>query len=187
MPDIELFTHLAEIAGVFVGFGALIAVRSRRPTDWQELVPMRNVVALGMLTVAAALAPVTVAGFDVTDHQVWVVSSLVVLAGMALLFVANALTPEYRTYWGSAATLHWRWTDALQTVLSLVYMAVMPVGLLFIALGVAPRLDAAIYAAAVVLLLLSAGWALLTLVFAQRGPDRHTRQHAHEESRRSPA
>ena len=33
MQDTELFLSLAEIAGVFVGFGALIAVRSGGPTE----------------------------------------------------------------------------------------------------------------------------------------------------------
>ena len=178
MPDTELFTHLAEIAGVFVGFGALIAMRRDRPTDWQELMPLRNVVAMGFLTVVAALAPVIVAGFDMPGHRVWVISSVVVVVGIALLFVADSLTPEYRTYWGSAATLHWRWTDALQMAGNAIYMALVPVGLLVILLGVAPHLDAALYAAIVVSLLFGAGWALLTVVFAQRAPDKRPRHHA---------
>lgn len=178
MPSIDLYTHLAEIAGVFVGFGTLIAVRDRRPSDWQELVPMRNVVALGMLTVVAALTPVLVAQFDLAEHQIWVVSSVVVLVGMALLFVANSMTPEYRTYWGSAATLHRRWTDTFQGALTALYMAVVLAGLVVIVLGLAPHLDAALYCAVVVLMLVGAGWALLTLVFTQQAPQRHVRHHA---------
>jgi len=178
MPDVDLFTHLAEIAGVFVGFGALIALREGRPSDWRELMPMRNVVALGMLTVAAALAPVTMAGLGLEEHRVWVASSLVVLVGMVMLFVANAVTTEYRTYWGSAATLHWSWTVGFQMVLNVFFMVLVPVSLLVVVLGLAPDLDAGIYASVVVLLLLGAGWALLTLVFAQRDPDRHPRHHA---------
>lgn len=40
-----------------------------------------------------------------------------------------------------------------------------------IALGVVPELEAALYYAVVVLILLGAGWALLGLVFAQRLPE----------------
>lgn len=34
--ETELFMHYAEIAGVFVGFGALISMRSARPTDLHD-------------------------------------------------------------------------------------------------------------------------------------------------------
>ena len=37
MQDTELFLSLAEIAGVFVGFGALIAVRSGGPSDAADI------------------------------------------------------------------------------------------------------------------------------------------------------
>lgn len=64
MVDAELLVPLAEIAGMFVGFGALIAVRSSGPTQPLELAPMRSMVSLGMLTIAAALAPRTLGGFS---------------------------------------------------------------------------------------------------------------------------
>jgi hypothetical protein len=46
MQDTSLFLSLAEIAGVFVGFGALIAVRSGGPSEPHEVTPMRAVVAI---------------------------------------------------------------------------------------------------------------------------------------------
>jgi hypothetical protein len=39
MPDTELFLSLAEIAGVFVGFGALIALRSSDAHPCRPSVP----------------------------------------------------------------------------------------------------------------------------------------------------
>ena len=45
MQNVELFVHMAEIAGVFVGFGALIAVRSGGASG-AEVAPMRAVVSL---------------------------------------------------------------------------------------------------------------------------------------------
>ena len=59
MQDTELFLSLAEIAGVFVGFGALIASGAGGASEPQEVAPMRLVVGFGMLTIIAALAPVT--------------------------------------------------------------------------------------------------------------------------------
>ena len=74
MQDTDLFLELAGIAGVFVGFGALIAVRSGGGTELPEVAPMR-MVSMAMLTIVAALAPVTLARYDLTDHQVWALGS----------------------------------------------------------------------------------------------------------------
>lgn len=63
MVDGELFVHLAEIAGVFVGFGALIAVRSEEASDAHTVEYLRGVVEGGLLVVVAALAPLVVSRF----------------------------------------------------------------------------------------------------------------------------
>jgi hypothetical protein len=75
MQDAELFLSLAGIAGVFVGFAALIAVRSGGPSDPLEVAPMRMLVSMAMLTIVAALAPVALGRYDLTDHEVWALSS----------------------------------------------------------------------------------------------------------------
>ncbi len=59
MQDADLFMELAGIAGVFVGFGALISVRAGGARDAFEIAYMRGVVSFGLLTIVAALAPVT--------------------------------------------------------------------------------------------------------------------------------
>ena len=59
IEDTELFLSLAEIAGVFVGFGALISIT--RKGGAAELVHLRGVVVGALLVVAAALIPVALA------------------------------------------------------------------------------------------------------------------------------
>jgi hypothetical protein len=175
MADTEMLVPLAEIAGVFVGFGALIAVRSGGPTDPREVAPMRSVVSLGMLTIVAALAPSTLGGFDLTEHEVWSLSSAVALVGWLVIFAATARTPEYRAGWAAElaeqrAGSRPRWLVASEwAALSLLMVVLMLIPILII-VGVSPNLDAALYYALVVLLLLAAGWTLLGLVFAQRRP-----------------
>ena len=86
MQDTELFMGLAGIAGVFVGFGALIAVRSGGLSDAFEVTYVRFVVWIGMLTVVAALAPVTLGPYGLGEHEVWVLSCVILVAaylGMA--------------------------------------------------------------------------------------------------------
>ena len=174
MQDTELFMELAGIAGVFVGFGALIAVRSGGPTDAQEVVPMRMVVWLGIMAVIAALAPVTVGRYGLTDHQVLALSSVLVLVAWGVMFVSLARTPEYKTAWTAELeadrVARSRWLVVVGGAAYLLLMIAMVLAPIIIILGVAPDLEAALYFTYVVLILLGAGWSLLGLVLSQRRP-----------------
>jgi hypothetical protein len=171
MQDADLFLSLAGIAGVFVGFGALIAVRSGGPSEPLEVAPMRGVVLMGMLTVVAALAPVTLGRYDLTDHQVWALSSALALVGLLGMGALSARTPEYKAGWAmSAAAVKLTPGEVVGTAAYVLYMIVMVLAPIIIILGVAPDLEAALYFTYVVLILLGAGWTLLWLVFMQRRP-----------------
>jgi len=171
MQDADLFLSLAGIAGVFVGFGALIAVRSGGPSDPLEVAPMRMMVSMAMLTIVGALAPVTLGRYDLTDHQVWALGSALILVGWLLIVVFSARTPEYRAGW--AAGIAETKVTPIAVVGWAVYALYMIASFLtpiIIVLGVAPELEAALYFTCVVLILLGTGWILLGLVFAQRRP-----------------
>ena len=56
MQDTDLFLELAGIAGVFVGFGALISVRSGGPRGVDEVSSIRWVVSLAMAIYLTAVA-----------------------------------------------------------------------------------------------------------------------------------
>ena len=171
MQDADLFMELAAIAGVFVGFGALIAVRSGGPSDPLEVAPMRMVVSMAMLTIVAALAPVTLGRYDLTDHQVWALSSALAWVGFALIPAVSARTPEYRVAWSmSTAASRLTLGHVIYWAAFALYLVVLVVAPIVIVLGVAPELEAALYFTVVVLILLGAGWVLLGLVFAQRLP-----------------
>lgn len=165
MEDADLFLELAGVAGVFVGFGALIAVRSSGAGP-DEVGLMRGVVSFGLLTVVAALAPVTISRYAPTEHQVWAVSSGLAIVGLVGLIVVMARTPEYRanmaTAWRSRG---FRAIENGASVALAIALGLVPIVIL---LGLAPELEAALYFTLVVLLLLGAGWVLLDLVFSQR-------------------
>ena len=174
MPDTELFLSLAEIAGVFVGFGALIAVRSGGASGVAEIAYMRAVVSMGMLAVVAALAPVTLSRYDFSAHQVWVLSGALALVGWCVLFVLMVRTPEYRANvaaeFEADRVTRSRGLVAVGTTVWLFYVVAMVLVPIIIVLGLRPEMEAALYFTLVVLILLGAGWTLLTLVFAQRAP-----------------
>ena len=175
MQVTELFMELAGIAGVFVGFGALIAVRGGGVSGREEVAGVRGVVSMGALTIAAALAPVTLSRYDLTEHQVWALSAVLVVVGLVVMIGAMARTPEYRANWSvemeAARTAQRpRWLVAVEGaayVLGMLAWVGIPI---IVVLGVAPDLDAALYFTVVVLSLAMAGWTLLGLVYLQRGP-----------------
>jgi hypothetical protein len=171
MQDADLFMGLAGIAGVFVGFGALIAERSGGPSDPLEVAPMRMMVSFAMLTIVAALAPVALGRYDLTDHQVWALSSALALVGFVLIPAVSARTPEYRAGWAvSIAAVRLTLSDVVGWAFYALYMIVLVVAPIIIILGVAKELEAALYFTYVVLIMLTAGWTLLMLVFSQRRP-----------------
>jgi len=171
MQDADLYLALAGIAGVFVGFGALIAVRSGGPSEPEEVAYMRSVVGLGMLTVVAAVAPVTIGRYDLTDHLVWALSSALTLVGSLLMVAVSARTPEYRAGWSTtAATARLTPGELASWAVFVLYLIALVLTPIIIALGVALELEAALYFTYVVLILLGAGWTLLALVYSQRRP-----------------
>jgi len=170
MQDTELFLSMAEIAGVFVGFGALIAVRSGGEGEPQEVAPMRLVVGLGMLTVIAALAPVTLGRYDLGDHEVLALSSVLVAIVFGVLLFVHLRSPEYREARAIVMPTHPTVQTALENVAWLLIGGGSALALVAIVLGVAPDLEAALYLTVVVLLLVLAAWTLLWLVFMERRP-----------------
>ena len=175
MQNPELFIHLAEIAGVFLAFGALIAVRSGGASGRLEVAYTRGMVSLGVLVVVAGIAPVSLGFFDLAEHQVWALSSVLFVVLALVMTVAIARTPEYRAniaaeFEAARTPSRTRWIPVGETVASMASILVMVLIPVVILLGVAPDLEAGLYFALVALILLGAAWALLALVFAQRQP-----------------
>jgi hypothetical protein len=175
MQDADLFMELAGIAGVFVGFGALIAVRSGGASGREEVAGVRGVVSMAALTIVAALAPVTLSRYELTEHQVWALSAVLVLVGLVVMVGAMAMTPEYRANWsaGIEATRtaqRPRWLVAVEGAAYVLLMLAWVVIPIIVVLGVAPDVEAALYFTVVVLSLAMAGWTMLGLVYLQRGP-----------------
>jgi hypothetical protein len=164
MQDVDLFLELAAIAGVFVGFGALIAVRGGGVSDTFEVAYMRGVVSMGLLTVVGALAPVTFGRYDLSEHEVWALSSVVLLVGVVGVAAAITLSPESRA---AEMELPRRIERVAMAVWVLWTIAVLLTPIVILS-GVAPNLEAALYFTVVVLILLWTAFLLLQMVFRRR-------------------
>lgn len=166
MEDVELFTHLAEIAGVFVGFGALISIRSEATRD-EEVMMIRMIVLFGLLVVVAALTPVMISGFGVTGHGLWAPSAVVFLV----------------LWWGSSVLNRWdlERTRVLATVTRRARTRMeipaaplwlsMNAALILILTGRLPDQEPALYLTAVTVNLVLTAGMLLYLVYLQRRPE----------------
>jgi hypothetical protein len=162
MQDVDLFLALAEIAGIFVGFGALIALRSGATADPAEVMFVGMVVWMGVQAVAGALAPVAISRFGVTGHALWLTCSVIVLA---LFWIADAvvqrLSPERRAILAAMPQK----ARVRQELVGVPFWLPMNVALALIVLGVLPTYEEALYFAALVLLLLfDAGLVLLMVL-----------------------
>jgi hypothetical protein len=168
MQDADLFMELAGIAGVFVGFGALIAVRSGGASEPAEISPVRVAVAMGMLAVIGALAPVTLSRYSLTDHQVLALSSVLVLVGTFGTFVVYIRSPEYQAVSAARGGRELSASGVVENVVWLALVGMMALAPVAIVLGVVRSHEAALYFTLVALLLFWAAIGLLMLVFTGR-------------------
>ena len=164
MEDIVLFVTIAEIAGVFVGFAALISVTRRSEFGASQLGQIRAVVTIGLVVVVAALVPVALGAYDVVGRAVWTVAGVVYL-GLNWTVIYLALRrPENRRLAASQAR-----TTPVMTVFFWLLEIPIQVPLVLILFGVNPEVDAAFYLTALVFHLFEAALVLAQLVYAQVG------------------
>lgn len=162
MPERGL-VPLAEIAGIFVAFGALISVRNTDQRDPQTLVYLRAVTWMGLWVVVAALVPGALSSYGVEGHGLWLPCSLIALVTFHVLWFADRRSPEMSAL-----------RDKTPRTLIMRYVAlVMPLtvllnaALILILVGVWPNREAALYLTAVTVGMLMAGFTLLILVFTR--------------------
>ena len=166
MQDTELFLSLAEIAGVFVGFGALISVRSGGPSDAHEVAFIRSLVAAALWVVVTALAPVIINRYDITGHELWLVCSLLALALMFIVWIVNLRTPEMREEIATSSPAQLVGQGLANTLIYILMIG----ALVLVVLGLFPDQEPALYLAAVALILFEAAYFLVSLVLSLGRP-----------------
>ena len=162
MQDADLLIQLAGIAGVFVGFGALIAVRSGGASDAHELAYIRSIVSMAVWVAVVALAPVTLSRYGLAGHDLWLACSVLALVLVLGLYAVNSRTPEMPQEYAASSRR--------EVAIDVLLLVGLLVALFLVALGLVPDQEPALYLTAVELGLLGTALALLFLVFSQRRP-----------------
>jgi hypothetical protein len=164
MQDADLLVQMAGIAGVFVGFGALISVRSGGASDAHEVTYIRSVLIAAIWVVIAALTPVIVSRYEITGHALWMPCSLLALVLWLGLWIAGERTTEAR----EAVAAYSLAQSAGLTACFLLLIVPMIGALILVVLGLFPNKEPALYLTAVLLGLFLGALALLMLVFLHR-------------------
>jgi hypothetical protein len=169
MPELDLFSSLAEIAGVFVGFGALIAIRSGDTMEVSDVNNIRWVMTTGIWVVITALAPTIIASYGLTGHELWLVCSLLALALLAIMILVFGRSPENV----AEAKAEFATTPRLVLALSAgptfwLPMVSLVLALVLVVLGLFPDHERALYLTAVALGLYMGAVGLFYAVFWRR-------------------
>lgn len=158
-PIFEIFVALAGIAGVFVGFGALVVLSKYDDTVASEMHMVRSVVTIGLLTLVGALVPVALGSFGVDDRLLWGWSGgiFLFLIWLGLLHPTNrpVLVTMIRAD-PKASLFFW-----------LVLEPLIQVPLFLCVFGVFPRYAHAFYMIAVIINLIQCAQTLIQVVYAR--------------------
>ena len=166
METINLFLAIAEIAGVFVGFGALISVTRSSEIEISQLGRIRAVVTIGLLVIIAALIPVILSNYGLNGHDLWVISSLVFLILNWAGIILSLRRPENRMLMKTQSR-----ESPLMTVLFWFLLEIpVQLPLVLILIGLWSELEPAFYTTALVFNLFEAAFVLVQLVYAQVNP-----------------
>ncbi len=166
MGEPALFVTIAEIAGVFVGFAALISVTGRDDIAPSQLAQVRAVVTIGLVVVVAALVPVGLASYAPSDAALWRVSSLLFLVLVWAVIALSLRRPENRT----SSVAFARTSPVLAAVFWGILEVAIQVPLLLTVFGAFPDLAPAFYTTALIVHLFEAAFVLGQFVYARVAP-----------------
>ena len=163
MQSIDFFVAIAEIAGVFVGFGALISVTRRTKFEVSQIGRIRAVVTIGLMVIVAALIPVVLNSYGLSGHNLWFASSLLFLIlNLAVIFL-SLLRPENRVLMATQS----RANPLMAVFFWLLLEIPVQAPLILVLVGLWQDLEPAFYTTALVFNLFEAAYVLAQLVYAQ--------------------
>jgi hypothetical protein len=163
IEDMELLLVIAEITGIFVGFGALISLsRPKDADDWQIL-QIRGVVSIGLMVFVVALLPVLLSRYGVEGHLLWFVCSLIFLVLNWGSLIQGFRSSESRSMAATQARSH-----PIRTLFFWLLLEVlMQAPLYLILLGWYPDLDSAFYTTSLLFNLFEGVYVLAQVVYGQ--------------------
>ena len=158
VQDIEIFIGIAHIAGIFVGFEALISV-----THQEEVGKIRGIVTVGLTTIIASLIPIGLSSYGFSGHILWFLSSLIYLCLDWTVMILSLRMPENREQMRAQKE-----TSPVMFVLFwFLFEVPLQVPLILTLIGLFPDLEQAFYITALFFNLFSAAYVLSQIVYTK--------------------
>jgi hypothetical protein len=166
VSDFELFIAIAEIAGIFIGFGALISVTRGDEIAPDQLARLRGVVTIGLTVIVVALIPIGISRYGFADHPLWFFSSLIYLSINWAGIISGFRKEENRQF----LTVEVQ-TKLVQTVFFWLLLEIpLQVPLILTLLGWYPTLESAFYTTSLLFYLFEAVFVLAQVVWTSADP-----------------
>lgn len=164
IDDLNLLITIAQIAGVFVGFGALISVTGRDGIDASQLGAIRAVVTIGLVVIVAALLPVGIGRYGITGHNLWFMCSLIFLILIWTVTIFALRRSENRDF----TITRIRANPMMYAFFWLLLEIPMQIPLFMTIFGLYPDLEPAFYVTALILNLFEAAFVLAQFVYTHQ-------------------
>ena len=166
IQNVEIFIGIAHIAGIFVGFAALISLIRRDEIELFKLSRIRAVVTIGLLVVVGALIPIGFNLYGFNGHILWFICSLIFLSLNLLMGFLSLLNSENR----ETLLVQMRHSSLKGVLFWFLFELPLQASLILILLGIFPDLDNALYITALFFNLFEAIFTLVQLVYSQGSP-----------------
>jgi hypothetical protein len=161
IEDLELLLVIAEITGIFVGFGALISLSRPKDVDDLQVLQIRAVVTIGLMVFVVALLPVLLNRYGVEGHTLWFVCGLIFLVLNWAIAIQGFREPESR----SMVVTQARVQPLRSMFFWLLLEVLMQVPLYLILLGVFPDLEPVLYTTSLLFNLFEGVYVLAQVVY----------------------
>ena len=158
VQNVEIFIGIAHIAGIFVGFEALISVTHRK-----EVGRIRSVVTIGLMVIIASLLPIGFDSYGISGHYLWFWCSLIFFILNLVISILSLRNPDNRV----ALKSQMRSNPFMTILFFLLFEIPLQVPLILAILGLFPDLEYAFYLTALLFSLFEAAFVLAQLVYVQ--------------------
>ena len=158
IQNVEIFIGIAHIAGIFVGFEALISA-----THQKEVARIRGIVTVGLTTIIASLIPVGLGIYGFSDHSLWFLSSLIYLCLDWTVIILSLRMSENRELLKTQTK-----TKPVSAILFwIIFEVPLQLPLILAIIGLFPDLEQAFYITALLFNLFSAAYVLSQIVYTK--------------------
>lgn len=159
--DVELFITTAEIAGIFVGFGALIGFTRRDTIETSILWRIRGLVSMGLVVIVYSLIPIGLSRYGIYGHALWFTSGLIFFLinwAFAIWSVRNRRFKMILFNEATSRLISWSFWLLLEVPIQ--------VSLILILFGFFPDLEPGLYTTALFFSLFECAFILSMLVYS---------------------